>query len=191
MDSSIPTNKTRVRAALHAITTKARALAGPLPPGQLNWQPAPDRWSVGQCLDHVTVTARQYAEVMQPAIVRAKAGGRLAGDREFTFSLVGKILIKALTAPGRRFPTPRGVTPHSSSGPDTIVEFERAHENLTALLEEARDLALPRIKTHSPVSRLIRLTVADCFTILVILASRHLQQAQRIMESPCFPGRAV
>ncbi|MGH7471115.1 MAG: DinB family protein [Longimicrobiales bacterium] len=28
--------------------------------GQLNWKPAPDSWSVGQCLDHLININREY-----------------------------------------------------------------------------------------------------------------------------------
>ena len=54
-------------AELEAANERARALAGRLDERQLNWQPRPDQWSVGQCLDHL----RSANDVYLPPILDA------------------------------------------------------------------------------------------------------------------------
>jgi len=46
--------------ALEAADRRAIALAQRLGPHQLNWKPAPDVWSVGQCLEHLCVANEVY-----------------------------------------------------------------------------------------------------------------------------------
>ena len=43
-------------ADIHAIALDAEKLFGSLSAEQLNWKPAPDRWSVAQCLEHLINT---------------------------------------------------------------------------------------------------------------------------------------
>ena len=39
---------------------EASEIFGGLNGTQLNWKPNPDKWSVGQCLDHLIVSNSQY-----------------------------------------------------------------------------------------------------------------------------------
>src|SRR5688500_6631018 len=44
---------------------KARNAFSGLTPGQLNWKPSPDRWSIAQCLDHLLVADLLYFPTMK------------------------------------------------------------------------------------------------------------------------------
>jgi uncharacterized damage-inducible protein DinB len=45
---------------LNEVTRDARAAFGGLSHEKLNWKPAPERWSVAQCLDHLITINRLY-----------------------------------------------------------------------------------------------------------------------------------
>jgi hypothetical protein len=53
----------------------ADQLCDPLAPAQLVWRPAPERWSVAECLLHLNVTAALYLALVEPAIDRGRAKG--------------------------------------------------------------------------------------------------------------------
>jgi hypothetical protein len=190
MPPTVPTTTAEAQAALEAAIAGARALAESLTPDQLNWQPSPGRWSVGQCLEHLTVTADRYAGAIGVAITKAQSNAEGAPAEKFRLSLWGRFFVWALTAPGKRFPAPKQFAPPSSADDGTLRAFEGAHKKLIVLLKDVAARPLARLKTSSPVTRLIRLNVADCFVILAIHSHRHLQQAKRVMESPTFPAAA-
>ncbi|HYY97319.1 MAG TPA: DinB family protein, partial [Pyrinomonadaceae bacterium] len=50
---------------LGAVTTEAREVFGGLSAAQLNWKPSPERWSVGQCFDHLIATNRTFFADME------------------------------------------------------------------------------------------------------------------------------
>jgi hypothetical protein len=55
------------------------------------------------------------------------------------------------------------------------------------LIERARPLEWRRLRIASPLSRLIRLNLGDCFMVGVAHARRHLGQIERIRAQPGFP----
>src|SRR5947209_16641423 len=58
----------RVAAELSANDQSARALLAGLTEEQLNWQPAPGTWSVGQCLEHLCLTNEAYLPPIAAAL---------------------------------------------------------------------------------------------------------------------------
>jgi hypothetical protein len=47
---------------------RAQALAAGLTEQQLNWQPEPGSWSVGQCLEHLSITNEAYLTSISAAL---------------------------------------------------------------------------------------------------------------------------
>ena len=43
----------------------ARGLSEP----QFNWRPSPEKWSIGECLEHLNVTARLYWPIIAASVV--------------------------------------------------------------------------------------------------------------------------
>ncbi len=187
MKGAIPTTTSEAHQGLETLRAHARHLAHKLSPQELNWKPGPDRWSVGQCLDHLTVTARKYATVMESAIVKAEGKVARGSGETLEPSLMGRLFLRLLQAPGRRFKVPGGFVPASAVSSAVVSEFEEAHRKLDELLVRARKLPMKRVRTRSPVTALLRLNLADCYVILLVHAERHLRQAQRVLESTDFP----
>src|SRR5690606_41947961 len=62
---------------LEAIRRDAKALVAGLRPDQLAWRPAPDRWSIAECLDHLTRMAEAVMPSIDAGIAHARARGWL------------------------------------------------------------------------------------------------------------------
>src|ERR1700758_2905150 len=58
----------RLAFELSANDQTAQALAAGLTAEQLNWQPAPGSWSVGQCLEHLCLTDEAYLASISPVL---------------------------------------------------------------------------------------------------------------------------
>jgi hypothetical protein len=170
-----------------AADARARALAGDLSPTQLGWTPPDGGWSVGQVLEHLVVSADDYLPRMRAAA--ARAGPADAAARPWRPSLVGRLLVGAVDPrSARRQRAPRRWRPAPAPRPAVLEEFLRTQEALRSLLRAADGLDPARARLSSPVSPLLRLTLADALTILVLHAERHLAQAERVRRAPGFPG---
>ena len=65
------------RAQFEALSADAGALVDPLTDAQFTWSPSPDVWSVGQCIEHLNVTARAYLPALDEGIASAIRSRRL------------------------------------------------------------------------------------------------------------------
>ena len=67
-DSASPAWCRRLIRELDAADVRAKAVAESLTPRQLNWKPSPAEWSVGQCLEHLSIANEVYMGAMAPAL---------------------------------------------------------------------------------------------------------------------------
>jgi hypothetical protein len=52
------------------VTVQVKRDFGSLTPTQLNWKPTPDRWSIGERLEHLIATNGTYFEVVESILLR-------------------------------------------------------------------------------------------------------------------------
>jgi hypothetical protein len=84
-----------------AIARDAQTTFGELDAAQLNWKPAPESWSVAQCLDHLLTANRQ----MFPAMAAAASGAHQASFWESVPvipGLLGRFMVKAVSPNARQ-----------------------------------------------------------------------------------------
>lgn len=178
-------------ATFRAALERVHALTDRLSPQQLNFKPAPDRWSVAQCLDHVSVSMGIYLDPMEPTIERAeRKGDGGGGDGSYgRGTLMGRLLIRSLLWPRGRFKAPRRFRPASSAlAPDVVRrEYERQTARMQNALARSEGLALGRVKMPWPVFGLIKITLAQAFELQALHTDRHLDQAERVTRSEGFP----
>src|SRR5206468_1680855 len=60
-----------------AICDDARALVVDLSDARFNWKPAPERWSIAQCLKHLVLTGTFAVDGQEAAIARLKQQSKL------------------------------------------------------------------------------------------------------------------
>ena len=172
---------------IDAIKDHARQVAAGLTPDQLRWQPARKAWSVGQCLEHLCVSASLYCDRMAPAIARAD---KTHEPTRWRPTFLGRVLIKSVTT-SRRVKGPGVFRPPAQPAADVLERFLESQDRLAQLMIEADGVDLGRVKVSSPVGRWFRLNLGDCFVILVLHSKRHLKQAARVAESRRLPRPAT
>jgi hypothetical protein len=173
------------RAELVATDARLQAVAGPLGPRGLGWQPPGGGWSIGQVLEHLVVAADSYLGPMRRRITEAPPA--VSADPVWRPSLLGGWLANSMRSP-RKLPAPRAYTPALVPRDAVLDEFRARLRDTALLLDRARPLPWNAIHLSSPISRLIRLNLGDCFAINVAHAHRHLGQIERIRQQPAFPG---
>lgn len=175
----------RVRRATDAATARASAHTA-LDDRQLNWAPAEGGWSIAQVFEHLCIVNDGYLARMEPLVTRPDAP-RAGSGEGWRPTLMGRLLARAFRNP-RPLRAPRRFRPAPMARPGVVQAFLRRQRQLSALLEAARPLAWRRIAVTSPVSRLVRLNLGDCFDILAAHTERHLAQAARLRDHALFPA---
>ena len=177
------------REQFRALKQSARNLTDGLSDAQLNWQPAPGTWSIGQCLSHLNVAGFLISRRMEDAIEKAHSDG-LYSNGPFRYGVLGKWFIRSMQPDAwLRMPAPAPYLPTSDHNREVVVpRFIELQEDLIAAVENANGLDLQRITIVSPVSRLIRFNLGVWFAATEAHERRHLAQARRVRGASGFPG---
>lgn len=176
----------RLISELNATDLRATALARGLSPTQLNWQPKPGAWSIGQCLDHL----RGGNELVISAISEALKGRQPKPVDEIHPGRITQWFIRSFIAEnpgGVRARAPKKIDPPPQVDPDILDAFLRTTEAARAMVKQSASYDVNRIRYKNPFVPLLRFTVGAGFEIIAKHAGRHLLQAEAVKQSPGFP----
>jgi hypothetical protein len=178
------------RVQFEQLSAEADALAAPLTDAQFGWRPAPNAWSVGECLDHLNATARMYLPVMDEGIAEAIRRG-LYGGGPHVYNWIGRLMVHAFGPPARmRVKAPSAFLPAPGRLRHEVLAAFRAYQvQYIDRLRQANGLDLARARVSSPVARWLRIPLGSSFALMIAHERRHLAQARHVMASPGFPGR--
>ncbi len=172
-----------------ALKQEARVLVNGLSEEAFNWRPDPERWSVGECLDHLNTTGRLLLPRLDAAIEQARARG-LTGTGPFDYGWLGRWWIKQMQPSSRRrFKVPRVFEPSASTldRDPVLAAFLTLQDELAARARAADGLDLRRVKAPSAAFSLLRLPLGAWLESTVAHERRHLGQARRIVAHAGFP----
>jgi hypothetical protein len=165
---------------------QASALIQGLSETQLLWQPAPEKWSIAHCLDHLVVTNRLYFGQIEEALAEAPTAER--AGLQYQPSLFGRLFIYASGPRSRmRIRAFRMFQPPEEAHPDAPERFRTQQATLVALIDRARDFDMQAVKVRSPVSPLLSLRLGEALEMLLAHEQRHLDQASRVRAAAGFP----
>jgi len=191
------------REELRLAGEEAKELAAGLTSGQLWWRPEPDRWSVGQCLEHLVLAGEAYLEVLDDAIEEGRRR-ELRTEGSYSPNLVGRWLPGVLDPPpGLKIPAPRRIRPRppERKAPDAaggdgaplddeagpLPDFLALRNRFEERLAAADGLDLGRLRVPSPFVPLIRFDLGSAFRVIAAHERRHLWQARQVREAEDFP----
>ena len=176
------------RKEFEQISADADALVAPLSDRQLVWQPAPDSWSVAQCLDHLNSTARVYLPMLDEGIANAIKRGMYAPG-PYSYSWVGRLLVHHFGPTTRvRVKTMKPFQPLEGRSRHEIMAAFRAYQvQYVDRLRQANGLDLARARVSSPLARWLRFPLGSAFGLMAAHERRHLAQARRVIGTPGFP----
>ncbi len=176
------------RSQFEHISADADALVAPLSDEQFAWQPAPDVWSVSQCLDHLNATARQYLPAMDEGVAEAIRRG-LYGAGPYSYNWVGRLMVYLNQPPPRlRASAPKAFQPEPGRSRHNVMAAFRAYQvQYVDRLHQANGLDLARARIASPVVRWVRMPLGSAFAMTLAHERRHLAQARRVLSAEGFP----
>ena len=168
----------------------ARALTSDLSEAQLNWKPSPEQWSIAQCLEHLVVATKGFEKYFTAGVgTCAKEPARSPGTPKYKPSLVGGWLAKQVSPEAaRKLPAPKIFRPGNSSDIQRSLEsFLDEQDRFLDFVQRSEGIDYNKTRLRSPVTPLMRYSLADAFVITVLHGERHLGQARRVREMPQFP----
>ncbi len=173
---------------LESVRDDARELTAGLSRAQINWSPAPEKWSIAQCLAHLNSVAGSYTKAMGRAIEQGWEQG-IEGDTGSRYSAFERWFIRSMEPPPKRaLPAPALAKPPSDHDIEAVVEpFLSARDRLGELMQRANGLDLRRIKLRSPFAKLIKFRLGAAFAFIAAHERRHVWQAWQVRRHPGFP----
>jgi hypothetical protein len=172
-----------------SVPPEVRAEFGGLRIDQLNWKPAADTWSVGQCFDHLLTSNSEYFPIFDRVLQGQKTTNtiweRLPGLPRFW----GRMLIKSVSPDAaRKQKAPKIFAPTTSAVDAGIIpRFIDQQERVVSYLNTITAVDADTIIITSPVARVITYSLLDACRVIVAHEQRHIRQARRVTQLPEFP----
>jgi len=174
-------------AAANQVAADAKSAFGDLSPSQLNWKPSAERWSIGQCFDHLLTSNRGYLPIIDDVLKGRKQS--FWESMPLLPGLAGKLLIKSLDpATRRKIKAPKRFEPAQSDiTPEVINNFVDQQTLIVEKMKATKHLDLERIIITSPAISAVTYSLMDAYRVIVVHEHRHFQQAKRVTEETAFP----
>ena len=168
----------------------AQQLVDGLSDHQMSWTSSPDRWSIAQCLDHLAVTSRQFNSHFTTAINQGRQKSPVKSALPYKPSWVGGWLIRQVVPETtRKVPAPKVFRPAQSALIEGALEnFLNQQSIFLGFVREAQGIDYNKVRLRSPVTPLMRYSLADAFVVTVVHGWRHLAQARRVRDTSGFPA---
>ncbi len=185
-----PAWSVRLASELSANDQAAQTLVAGLTEEQLNWQPAPGSWSVGQCLEHLCLTNEAYL----PAISAALQGKADEPTEQITPGWFGRWFIRSFIEPSpttKRAGAPPKIRPTARVELKVLDRFLSGNRACRELIIAARGKNVNRIRFRNPFLPVLRFTVGTGLEIIAGHERRHLLQGERVRDSATFPGKGI
>lgn len=182
-DKALHPKLREIEMELAGSTTRAAILVDRVGETRFHMRPAPGRWSVAECLDHLTRTTQAYLPLIDDAL---QVGRLLAaeGPRRFRRDFTGWLLCAISEPPYRyRAVTTARFTPEvSGTRAEVLASFVRSQQELTCRVYHAEGLNLMRLSLVSPFDGRLEYNLYSCFRIIPTHQRRHLWQGEQVLE---------
>lgn len=174
---------------LDAILIDARSLTEGQTHEQFNWKPDARRWSIAQCLEHVTLSAGLYPAEIEQMIAEARARAA-ANERPYREGWIARWVISGMEPPPKfRIRTRGKVDPAGDLDRAAVIaDFEAVHGRLRELTAAADGVSLRHGRMRSPFAPILHFTLGQVLALNPAHARRHLWQARQVRQHPDFPA---
>lgn len=183
MSGSAAVSLAAIAAEFRDVAERASNVVSRVGLARVSERPSPTRWSIAECLVHLTQASEAYLPVWQEACQRARAEG-LTGHEPFKLDLWGRFWVWFLEPPPKvRFRAPKRFVPREMpSGDHVLPAFLASQEQVLFTVGLAQGLAIDRVKIASAFDRRVRYSVWSSFRANASHQRRHLWQAEHVAE---------
>lgn len=156
----------------------------PLTDAQIRHKPAPDRWSILECLQHLNLAERFYIRNIQHKVDRLGLVQTNPADQPLESDWIGKLMLWAIDpSMNVKLPAPGMVRPRRPDDLDPTNVMDQFLELQTLLrdfLNKAVYMDWNREKVMTMYGNWLKIRLGDALRMLVAHSERHLAQAMRV-----------
>ena len=147
-------------------------------------RPAPERWSVAECLIHLNATSTAFLSRIREALSVAHRDG-LRGREPYRRDFWGWALCRMLEPPARmKMKTPRSFQPSGTQPPDKVLaDFDRLQDLILQCVQGSEGLPLGRLKIPSPFAKGLKYSLYSAYRVVPAHQRRHLWQAEQALAA--------
>jgi hypothetical protein len=176
-----PDERERASAYLRETRENLLRTTGSLSPTQLQYKPAPDRWSVAECLEHITLTEDLIFGNINNALHRASESS--------TPSMGDQGIVQIVADRSTRVKGPERLMPTGKWAHDGLLDEFESVRRRTAEFAATTEVPLRQYSFPHPM-----LGAIDCYQWLLLIGAhgeRHRAQAEEVIADPGFPRAAA
>ena len=164
------------------------AIVANLGDSQFAWQPAPERWSIGECFEHLNLTAAAFIPAIDAAIDDARARN-LRSDGPFVYPLFERLFVASNEPPPRRrFRAFKPYRPPARLSPDAVMTaFSAWQDRFVERIKKADGLDLRHARRRSPILPIMKWSLGTMFALVLAHERRHIWQARQVRNAQRFP----
>lgn len=159
-----------------------------LPHIRLLASPGYGKWSAIQCLEHLNSYGRYYLPEIEKAITASQSSPKVYLKSGWLGNYFYKTMLPA--GNGKHQKTMRSPKDHvpavSLNVTDVLNEFISQQERLLQLLTKAKSVNIDKARVPVSIARFIKIKLGDTFLFLIAHTNRHMQQAQRALDTTCY-----
>ena len=149
---------------------------------QWNFKPAPDRWSVAEVLEHITVAEDYLRGFVENQVLKAPA----APDRDV--KKIDEMVLAMIPDRSHKFQAPEPLRPTNKfvTPAETLKHFLESRAKTEALLKDTPDL-----RDHAMESPLNgqKLDAYEWILFIAAHSDRHTKQIKEVEADPNFPKK--
>ncbi len=172
---------------LQKISTDFQQSFGSLSDKQINWKPAAESWSVGQCVEHLIKSNEMLYDVIGKIADGTKQNSFLENWSPLS-GFFGGFLIRSLKSDSKKFKAPtQAIVPPSEIDPHIIEIFEAHQTEVIEKIRSTENADWKKTIVTSPFLQIITYSLKDAYAAMVEHEKRHFRQAKRAVETDGFP----
>ncbi len=167
---------------LHATRKMFLDSVAGLTPEQWNFKPAPDRWSIAECAEHIALAEDLIGDMVRNQIMKSPA------DPSKREEVKGKDeqVIKIIPDRSAKFKAPEVIVPkHKWSNPaDIVAHFKESRDHNIDYIEKTQDDLRDHFAKHPAAGML------DAYQWILLMSAhteRHTEQINEVKADPKFP----
>ena len=153
-----------------------------LTPEQLNFKAAPDRWSIAECAEHITISEDFIGGMIKGQMLKGPA----TPEKRAELKVTDEMILKGVPDRSQKFKAPEPIVP-KKRWPDletTVAHFKESRDANIAYLGTTQD----DLRDHfAPHPALGLMDAYQWFLLLTGHTERHIAQIQEVKADPKYP----
>jgi hypothetical protein len=151
---------------------------------QWNWKPAPDRWSLAECAEHIALSEDRLLELITQQVLKSPA----APERKADVAGKDETVLKMVPDRGQRFQAPEMLQPKKTfaTRAELIKHFKASRAKTVDFVKKSQDDLRSHFFEHPVLKQL------DAYQWVLLISAhteRHTHQIEEVKATAGYPAK--